>query len=135
MATTNPTETTITIGIDVPDEDASGTLTVVTSTNPQTGTFTPTGGTAVQCTSVSWPPSPNAAVHFTFQLTTSNGDFPVPPNTPSATYNFTGNKTSASQANGHVNWPQDHLSLEGDQNTTWQGEATVEPQAYGQGAS
>lgn len=115
-------------------EIASGTLVVNTSTTPQSGTFTPEDGTLVNCTSVSWPANPNAAVHFTFILTASNGDFPVPPDTPSVTYAFTGTET-ATGGSGHVPWPQDDPSVEGGDDATWQGEATVDPQAVGQSAS
>jgi len=115
---------------------ASGTLAVDTSVNPQTATFTPTGGTAVTCTNVLWSSVGKAVVHFTFTLTSANGQFPVPSNPSTFTYSFTGIENDAgTQATGHVPWPQNHPSVEGDDDATWQGGATVEPQAYGQGAS
>ena len=119
-------------------EVASGTLSVDTSTTPQTGTFTPDNGTgAVTCNSVSWSSAPGGATNFSFRLTASNGQFPVPPNTPSYTYSFTGNENAnATQANGNVNWPQNDPSIKGDETATWQGEATEgEPYAQRQSAS
>lgn len=116
---------------------ATGTLAVDTSTNPQTGTFTPTGGSAVTCTNVFWSSVKNTVVHFTFTLTSANGQFPVPSDPSTFTYSFTGTENATgTQANGHVPWPQNHPTIEGDDNATWQGEAAgEEPYAQGQGAS
>ena len=118
-------------------EIASGTLEVDVSARPQTATFTPEGGSAVTCQSVSWSKNPNGATNFSFKLTATNGDFPVPPNTPFQVYSFTGQENGQGKdPSGNVNWPQDDPSIEGDQTATWQGEATVdEPYAQGQGAS
>jgi len=116
-------------------EIATGVLTVNTSTNPMTGTFTPTDGTAVTCTIGSWGSSANAATTFSFTLTATNGDFPVPPNNASYTYSFVGHENNTgSDPSGHVNWPQNLLKNEGGDPPTWQGEATVDPKAAGQGA-
>jgi hypothetical protein len=139
------TDTTDTIDITVSvngTQVASGTLVVVTPTNPpqtQTGTFTPTNGTAVTCTNVLWSDNPNAAVHFTFSLSAANGQFPGPvAPARNVVYNFTGNENAAgSQASGNIQWPVAVASLEGtgDDNATWQGEASgVEPLARKQGA-
>jgi len=138
---TTPTTDSIDITVSMNGaEIASGTLVVTTpNTGQQTATFTPTNGTLVNCTSVSWSKNPNAAVHFNFSLSATNGQFPGPvaPAT-SVVYNFTGNENStASQASGNIQWPVAVASLEGtgDDNATWQGEASgVEPLARKQGA-
>ena len=118
-------------------ELGSGVLTVDTSTTQPTGTFTPEGGTAVSCTIGSWSSNPNATADFSFTLTASNGDFPVPPDTPSVTYEFVGTENNAgTDPSGTVDWPQDDPRLKdvGGDPPVWQGDATVDPKALGQGA-
>jgi hypothetical protein len=128
------------------NDTASGALSVTvttdTSKNPPTtftGTFTPTGGTAVTCDVINWETGQNGVVDFKFTLTAANGDFPIKQNGGSFTYHFHGNENaSGNNPNGNVNWPNPNLEEEIEQTVTWQSEATMpveEAQASGQGAS
>lgn len=116
--------------------EATGQLDVDLSTNPNSGTFTPTGGTETDVTPVTWASSPNGAVGFNFSVGTSaNGDFP-PGSGPNYTYRFTGNQNGqGDDPSGHVNWPTSS-SPTADPEVTWQSGSTAgEPRAAGKGAS
>jgi hypothetical protein len=116
-------------------EIASGTLTVDTSTTPPTGTFTPDGGTEVTCNVSSWSSSPNGSTNWSFVVKDeANGDFPLGPNGNQFTYSFTGHENpQGTNPSGRVTWPP---SLPGDENPTWQGDATEdEPISQGKAAS
>jgi hypothetical protein len=115
-------------------ELASGALAVDTSGPSTTATFTPEGGTLINCTGVVWTSTPNGAVGFGFQISgQANGDFPTGPNGP-FNYRFTGVQNSNGLPNGTVTWPNHGPA--GDPEPTWQGEATEEePYVRGQGAT
>jgi hypothetical protein len=138
--------TTYTYDVEVDNgnnELASGTLTVNinNSTTPPTltGSFTPTGGTAVTCDILTWDTGPNGVVNWKFTLTKANGDFPIKQNGGSFTYHFTGNENaSGNDPGGQVNWPNPNPEAEFEETVTWQSEATQpveESQARGQGAN
>jgi hypothetical protein len=117
-------------------EIASGTLTVDTSTNPPTGTFTPDGGTLVSCNVSAWSSSAGGSTNWNFRVSgEANGDFPLGNNGNPFTYTFTGNENaSGTNPSGTVNWPGS--GTPDDETVTWQGEATEdETYARGQGAS
>jgi hypothetical protein len=103
----------------------SGTLEVDTSTNPNTGSFTPAGGTAISCTSVAWPPGAGLAVNFTFRISgQADGGFLLNKNGTPFTYVFTGTQAT-SGASGSVKFPAQ--SPEADVDDTWQATAVPEP--------
>jgi len=108
----------------------SGTLTVDTSTNPNTGSFTPSGGSAISCTSVAWPPTADQPVNFTFQVSgQANGGFPLNKNNTPFTYVFTGTQHT-NGAGGSVKFPSPSAEVSGpaaDVDDTWQATAIPEP--------
>lgn len=110
-------------------ELANGTLAVDTSGPSTTATFTPEGGTLVNCNGVAWTSTANGAVAFGFQISgQANGDFPLGPSGGSFNYRFTGVQHANGLPSGTVTWPGHGLT--GGEDPTWQGEATPEEVPY-----
>jgi hypothetical protein len=135
--------TTYTYDIEVDDasgnELASGVLTIVvnTSVNPTqiTGSFLPANSTtSIVCNINAWSVGSTGATNWSFQLTTANGGFPIKANGGAFNYTFTGNETP-NGPQGHVNWPNPNPDEDFETTVTWQGDATEDPLAVGQGAS
>lgn len=103
-------------------------------------TFTPTGGTSIPLSSISWSTDDNGVTDFSFNVSgQANGAFPCGAGGAAFPYNFIGTENAtATEANGTVPFPDDAVSIKdgGGDPPVWQSDSTEgKPVSRGAGAA